>query len=1220
MTPQSTGYNPSDMQPLDPLSTPLTGVNIIEAGAGTGKTYTLAILFLRLLLEKGLPVNRILVVTYTVAATAELRDRIRRRIREALDAFESGASDDEALLYLLSECSDRETAIGRLGEALAGFDEAAIYTIHGFCQRVLRDNAFESSALFDTELTVDQSDLIRQIVDDYWRAGVYPSSRLFAQYLASQNVNPDNLFKLVRNGGLRPGQQLLPDVMKMDREEIESTYSASVIRLQTIWEQNRPEVEDILLNSPALNRQKYKPNSIPGWCDAMDGWLNHEIPSPVLFDKFTKFTADFISRAVKKNHEPPVHEFFSECGSVLERAQAFACLLVQFKVELFEFVQNEMARRKRLMNIQGFDDLLTDLNRALDKQGGKRLARMIREKYQAALIDEFQDTDSVQYEIFGKIYFPVDSILFLIGDPKQAIYGFRGADIFAYMKALTRADARYTLLNNYRSEPLLLIALNTLFSPSHLRPFIFENIRYHRLSSGHKANGGPESLTINGKTKPPFVIWFQGRENARLYRDCITKPWARERVSAAVASEVVRLLSPGRAGEAVIGERPVEPGDIALLVRSHNQAAILQQALTACSVPSALHSQENLFFSQETEEIERALLSIVRPDDESLVRGALLTHLFGFSANRLHAVIENDREWESRLERIREYHTVWQAKGFMRMFCFLMAREGVHERLLAFPDGERRLTNILHAAELLQQAEIEHKLGMAGLVKWLQETRQLDGRGADEQQLRLESDEKRVKIVTIHCSKGLEYPIVFCPFAWDGYIHSGGRGRGPVTFHDHQNDDRLTLDLGSDDWENHSESAKMEEQAENLRLLYVALTRAVHRCYVVAGPFTDYGTSALAYLLHHGPDVSPDDALFKVKDRVKGLSDKEIFEDLRELEARAKGAVSVCDMPGPSGERLRTSFEQSDLLKTRAFDFVIRRDRRISSYSSLISAGSHDVDRPDRDQMMTLPSPEPSHIVTERNIFTFPKGAAAGTLIHKIFEEIDFQDVNSEAAAELISRVFRRFGFDPEWAPVIQKMIAEVLDTPLGFDAGDLKLADIALESRLDELEFYYPVSRLTPEGLSNVFRAHGLSEFKGIVNESMDRLRFSPVRGFLKGYMDLVFEHKGRFFLVDYKSNHLGFARSEYSRERLTRVMADDQYMLQYHLYTVALHMYLAARIPEYSYDVHFGGVYYLFVRGMGPPVKGPGPNEPYGVFFDRPDKRLIEALCACIIQGRII
>ncbi len=1010
--------------------------------------------------------------------------------------------------------------------------------------------------------------------------------------------------------------QLLPRITQIDRDRIESAYLDAVIRLRAIWERNRSEVEEILLNSPALNRQKYRRTSITGWCAAMDFWLNDEIPSPALFDKFIKFTAECVSQSVKKNREAPVHEFFSECDRVVERGGAFKDLLVQFKVELFGFVRTEMARRKRMMNIQGFDDLLTDLNSGLDNEGGNRLARLIREKYQAALIDEFQDTDTVQYEIFRKIYFPVDSILFLIGDPKQAIYGFRGADIFAYMKALSEAGALHTLLNNYRSEPLLLTALNTLFSPSHMRPFLFKEIRYHNLSSGHKADGGQELFKINGETEPPFVIWFQGREDAEVHKECITKSWGRERVSGAVASEVVRLLRLGREGKAVIGERPIEPGDIALLVRSHNQAAILQKALSACSVPSVLQSRENLFGSQEIEEIERVLLAIVRPDDEPLLRAALLTHIFGYSANRLYAAVGDDREWEARLERIREYHSVWQAKGFMRMFRLLLARESVQERLLAFPDGERRLTNILHAAELLQQAVIEHKLTMAGLVKWLQETRQIEGMGTDEQQLRLESDEKRVKIVTIHCSKGLEYPIVFCPFSWDGYIHSKGREGEPVTFHDHENDDLLTLDIGSDDWKKHLISAKREEQAENIRLLYVALTRAAHRCYIVSGPFTDYATSALAYLLHHGPDLSRDDPFYEVEKRVRGLSDKEILEDLKELEKRAKGAISVSDLPGPVEERLGLSFEKSGFLKNRSFDSIIRCDWRISSYSSLISVGSHDVDRPDRDRIH-LPSPEPSRISTERNIFTFPRGAAAGTLIHKIFEELDFRNANSDAAGELISRIFRQFGFDPEWEPVIQKMVEQVLDTPLGSGAGGLRLADIATESRLDELEFYYPVSRLTPEDLSNVFRTYGSSGFNGVVHESMDRLRFSPTRGFLKGYMDLVFEHKGCFFLVDYKSNHLGSARPEYSRERLVRVMADDQYMLQYHLYTVALHMYLAARIPEYSYDIHFGGVYYLFVRGMGGAVPGPGPYEPYGIFFDRPDERLIEALCACIIRG---
>ncbi len=1169
--------NSQTIEKLEPLSAPLQGTHLIEASAGTGKTYTMTTLFVRLILEENLTVDHILVVTFTEAATEELRDRIRRRLREALTAFQQGSSQDEVLAGLMRQCADHQDAIFRLTNALRGFDEAAIFTIHSFCRQMLQDNAFESGVLFDAELVSDQSHLLREIVEDFWRQHFYETSSLFITYALENNFNhPTQLLHVLKNGQYvgQPFLNIIPqqDIPRTDAQEL--AFYTAFSETRKTWLSQATDVEDLLLNDKGLNRNKYRTKSIAIWCKGLDHFLNAPQMSITLPDKFVKFTPGELAQCVKKNKLPPQHDFFGLCEKLLDCQQVlserFQQYLLALKLKLFQAAERELAHKKQQQHIQSFDDLLINLHQALKGENADNLARLIRKKYHAALIDEFQDTDPVQYEIFRKIYGDNKRTLFLIGDPKQAIYSFRGADIFTYMAACHDAKHRYTLAINWRSEPDLISGVNLLFEKA-VHPFIFKDIPFQAVQASPEPVASQTRLKIENKYLPPLQLWFVSRDRAECSSDKpINKSWAKQHIPFSVAYEIARLLILGQQEQALIGDKPLVAGDIAVLVRTNTQARLMQKALTQLQIPSVLYSRESLFSSSEVMEVERVLFAVAEPTNEALIKAALTTDMLGVFGNDLHNLIEDELAWHERLNHFQRYHFLWRKFGFIQMYRDLLSKENVSERLLKLMDGERRLTNVLHIAEVLQQAAVQQKLGISALCQWLSRQRYQQGENEAEQ-LRLESDEKRVKIVTIHKSKGLEYPIVFCPFVWDGYLHNS-KGE-QFTFHDDK--DKLTLDLGSLEQEQHRKQALEEERAENLRLFYVAVTRAKHRCYLIWGAFKDVQTSALAHLLHPGVEIDKTD-------------DATLWHQLQVFAHQNSHALQISRLPIDKTSYHRPQ-EAAVQLKSRSFLGKINKTWKVSSFTSL-SSSAHSIEAADQPDYDGTPSIRFARYSDENHIFSFPRGARAGSFMHKLFELLDFQ----EPDLDLIPQQLLNFGYNAKrWQAVITTLVENVLTTPLEPERQDFTLSHIRFDKRLNELEFYYPLAQITSSGLKNIF--------------AKSRFTFSPMRGFMKGYIDMVFEYEGRYYLVDYKSNMLGIQQQNYHHSYLAPVMARDGYILQYHLYVVALHRYLSSRLPNYHYETHFGGVYYLFLRGMNL-----SSGADYGIYRDKPPVALINRLSA--------
>lgn len=1209
------------MKPLDPFAIPLDSMALIEASAGTGKTTTITTLVLRLLVESvpRIEIEHILVVTFTRAATAELRDRVRRRIVQALRAFGGEPTDDDtlrALVELQRQRGDAALAEGRarLGRALRDFDRAAIHTIHGFCQRSLVESAFESSARFDVELLEDVGPLLSEVVSDYWARTAYDAPALLTRALLKR-AGPATLAKLAVQAVRHPRMPVLPD--SVDEVPLDVAPVAAAMRTAgALWRDERARVL-ALLCSDVMKQNMYKPETIrEKWAPALDAmWAEVPLALP---DWFVKLTPAGLTDGVKKGQRPPAHAFFDACAEITDAHDLLGAAIdrgvLRAEQGLVDYARTQLARRKRETRTQSFDDLLLRFDDALRGPAGDDLARRIARGTKAALIDEFQDTDPVQYAIFRRIHQRTGMPLFLIGDPKQAIYGFRGADVFSYMDAARGGDvARHTLATNYRSDPSLVRAVNATFSQVR-RPFVFREIVFEPVDPDPRLTD-----RIEGEAAPTAALTF-------LFAPCndelaggkaqINKGDGDAKLPRLIAAEIVRLLD----SEILVDREPIRPRHVAVLCRTNNEARAVQAELRALRVPSVLDGDSSVFEAPMADEFAHVLAALAHASDARKVRAALATSIVGVDGAALYRMQQStdDGEMELWLERFARWGAAWHERSFVHALHLFFHEARVQARLLAYTDGERRLTDLLHLTELLHGAVSQRRLGPLSLLHWYREMRTdpearraLTGESA---QIRLEHDEHAVRLTTIHKSKGLEYPIVFCPFLWANPFDDPH-----VLFHDRADGDCLKLDLGSTEAQAHERAARVEAIAEALRLCYVALTRAKHRCFVVWGRFKGSGESSLARLLHPVPEPDADDAVNR-EARLAELGSDGVRAALDALCAASDGAIGVRDLDFAPVAPLRARETPERAVAARVCRRDIVRWLRTASYTGLVRAaevrGVPD-DGADRDAHVppldaTLTGTDAtvgsSSIAEPLPLAGFPGGARSGLLLHAIFEHVDFRGANPGAIAGEARRWVARFGLDAErWSAPVAEAVSRTLATPL--DASGLRLCDVARADRLDELEFMLPVggadSPLVGSRLGAVLARHGAVPACPGYAERVAALGFEPLRGHLKGFVDLVFRQDGRFYVVDYKSNVLGTSADDYRTAKLAEAMREHHYPLQYLLYVVALHRHLSLRLPGYDYEQHFGGVRYLFVRGMSP-THAPGT----GVYADRPSAALVADL----------
>ena len=1158
---------------LDPLRLPLTGERLIEASAGTGKTFTIAALYLRLLLGLGgsaafprpLTVEELLVVTFTEAATEELRGRIRSNIHELRIACLRETTDNPLYARLLDEIADKKQAAQWLLLAERQMDEAAVFTIHGFCQRMLTLNAFESGMLFEQQLIEDESLLRYQACADFWRRHCYPLSRDIAQVIFETWKGPQALLRDIDR--YLQGEAPVIKAPPSADETLASRHEQILARINRIKQQWRGSVDELdgLLEASGIDRRKFNRGNQSKWIEKISAWAQEETQSYQLPDALEKFSQRFLQERTKAGGVTPQHPLFVAIDELLSEPLTLRDLVI---TRALAEIRTAVAEEKRRRGELGFDDMLSRLDAALRSDSGDALAVAIRTRFPVAMIDEFQDTDPQQYRIFRRIWqHQPETALLLIGDPKQAIYAFRGADIFTYMKARSEVSAHYTLDTNWRSAPGMVNSVNTLFSQMD-DAFMFREIPFSPVKFAEKNQS--LRFVLHDETQPAMSMWLMEGESCGVgdYQNYMAQ---------VCATQIRDWLKAGHSGDAQLvsgkASRPVRASDISVLVRSRQEAALVRDALTQLAIPSVyLSNRDSVFETLEAQELLWMLQAVMTPERENTLRSALATSMMGLNAQDIEALNNDENAWDAVVEEFDGYRQIWHKRGVMPMLRALMTNRQIAENLLATAGGERRLTDILHISELLQEAgsqlESEH-----ALVRWLSQHILEPDSNASSQQLRLESDKHLVQIVTIHKSKGLEYPLVWLPFI------TNFRVQDQAFYHDRSSFEAV-LDLS--DARESVELAEAERLAEDLRLLYVALTRSVWHCSLGVAPLvrrrgdkkgdTDVHQSALGRLLQKG---EPMDAV-----GLRGAIDALGCDDI------------ACLTPGqPDGERWQVAQPVSATLSARTLQRTPGDGWRVTSYSGLQQRG-HGIAQ-DLIPRLDVDAAGVGEVIAESGLtpHQFPRGASPGTFLHSLFEDLDFtQPVDPHWVEEKLALG----GYDAHWTPVLTAWLDAILQAPLN-ETG-VSLSQLSAREKQVEMEFYLPISQpLMASRLDALIRKYDP------LSAGCSALDFMQVRGMLKGFIDLVFRHQGRYYLLDYKSNWLGEDSAAYTQQAMASAMQAHRYDLQYQLYTLALHRYLRHRIADYDYERHFGGVIYLFLRG----VDGEDPQQ--GIYATRPDGELI-------------
>jgi len=1198
MTPASANVSTTApvIKKLDPLSLPLTGLQVIEASAGTGKTWTLAALYVRLVLghkpkcahpDNGLYPPQILVMTFTEAATAELRSRIRSRLAQAAHYFKhSDPANAQADAFLRDLRADIDAAqwpacAERLDLAAQWMDEAAIFTIHGWSSRMLKTHAFDSASLFQQSRVEDGPALKLAAVQDYWRKWFYPLS---AAQLAALNGLASTPVELM--AALAPLWRLEERAPRPDAptpappNEVIDNWGFWQTRFLQLEADARAACTDeviALLNDSIAQKaiKGYRKDWPPKLADWSNGPLLDALPAKerkaahTLLQRFA--TSVLLGKGWSQASQYPVFDQIEAlCDHLAQQPEVTQLLLAHAAHEVGTAYRQVKARLAQF----DFSDLLQNLYHALQAPVG-RLAEAIRQQFPVALVDEFQDTDPWQYGALSRIYGASnnapqasgDTGLIMIGDPKQAIYSFRGADLNTYLRARHQAQAIHTLSGNYRSTAGVVAAVNHVFGRA-TQPF--GEVPFDRVSA---CNDQVQPLQVAGQAQVAMTVWHL--QGPGIQRKAV---WMRQ-MAEVFATEMTGLLNAGAA----------PPGAMAVLVRDWREARAIRNALACRGVRSVyLSERDSVFATPEALDLWRILRAVANPRATHCVRAALATGVWGLSWQELENLFQDEAAWDALTEHFHAWQAVWQRQGLLPMLHQMLHAQSIPARLLAQDQtdhtpqgssGERRLTNLLHLGDLLQNASLGLQ-GEGALLRYLEDQLRDPQASGDTAQLRLESDADLVQVVTMHKAKGLQYPLVFLPFV------SNFRAAD-------------------------NEAEEASRLAEDIRLLYVALTRAKQALWL--------GVTATR------GDV--EGKTIKVKSALSALLGRQASGDLAQcLKAWQTEHIVVQDAPKPDA----TAYALRVLTKAWKPALTPQRQLRSHWWSASFSALTREVahsspaltpgsalDERLGDAQIDSTLPPSSRAQrgdpcqdNQADLLTppfnaFPAGSAYGTLLHDLLEWQAqqgwpaAQDKPPAAIAtewqKLLTRKAQGLKLDETERDALAAWVPAIVTTPLAVPASSkLVLASLTSDHYWAEMAFTLKVSALDSARLDRLIAAQVL------VGQPRQAMQPRQLEGMLTGFMDLVLAFEGRYYVLDYKSNKL----SGYAPAQLQQAMLAHRYDVQYTLYLLALHRLLKSRLADYDYDLHVGGALYLFLRGID--------QSGAGLYLDRPPKALIEALDA--------
>jgi len=1164
---------------FDGNKTPLqTGLNLIEASAGTGKTFAIAMLVLRFVVEKGIKIESILVVTFTKAATEELKGRIRHRLTQAKRVLEG--ADAEDLADWLATLSDTQKQLGieRLAEALLSIDLAGIFTIHGFCAGTLNAFALESGQTFDAELVHSIKTLKQAIVEDFWRTFIYPLPSDQAALILQTYSTPSALLNKVDHLDLNlPSLPETPEPQQTLKRQLQRMSLLKAHALAA-W----PTYRDTLLeNLAGFKADVTRDFAIES--EKIDLWLQG---NSLVLPKF-----DLLSEAFLQSHLKTAKKYVSLMEDMALNFAPFKVLLeaitqipILVKQAVIETLKTQIYQRSLANNQRSFNDLIHHLSQALQAEHSQSLIEVLQAQYRVALIDEFQDTDTEQWFIFSTL-FAQKSVAsthycFLIGDPKQAIYKFRGADIYAYFSAQQQAQYHYTLSKNWRSHPAVVQGVNALFLGKHAdysnanelfnsfepaEPFGLPELKFYPVEAAKTHEEG--YLCLNDQTLAGLkVLEFELPEQ----KDFWGKGAVRERIRDEIIARVLDLIEGHAQIKTQADCRPLKLEDIAILVSSKAQAQAYQKAFKEAGLAAISSSGASVLNSAMAKGLQTLLSAIAYPTDLMKAKKALTLSWFQIDGQAYLKLLADSQAFDQWMLQLQTWHHTWQTQGVLVMLDEVLASSlpggsktlSVQASLIEQPNAERQLTDYWHLGELIQTQANENQLGLLKTLDWFQQALKdatHAGVSGEDAQIRLETDDNAIQIMTMHVSKGLEFPVVFCP---DLALPSEQlqKEKNAVVFYNAQQKQRW-IDLGSHQFKQHKQQALKEEASEQTRLLYVAVTRAKYVCYL---PWTDIRSgknnpnqSSITLLLEQLPDEAKNTLI--------------AFETLP--------AIS------PEFGVYQKPIEQKKLILPKQPQ-VSAKYWRLSSYSGLVQSGHLPIQMQvseQHDDIAHTKKELDAEDVVEAGIKTaeiidtrfnqLPKGAHFGSCVHDCLEHLTFQSIDclDSTYQTLKQQKADFYGVNCSNNQHLQfdEMMQQVVRGDLSMGQNSVFcLADLSPTKCLKEMPFYLAVSGLKVEQLNKLLQNSPICSPIGAYD----------MQGYLTGFVDLICEFEGQYYVMDYKTNWL----ENYGEQALMEAMKHHNYGLQLWIYSLVLHQYCQQRVPDYDYETHFGGVRYLFTRGM--------------------------------------
>ncbi|QJC31829.1 exodeoxyribonuclease V subunit beta [Enterobacteriaceae endosymbiont of Donacia tomentosa] len=1166
---------------FDPFKENIQGSYLIEASAGTGKTFTIIIIYLRLLLglyqqnNSSLPLNieQILVVTFTDLATQSLCQRIKKSIKILRIACIKGKSKYSTINNLIKEIKNLKEANELLLRAELNFNNASICTIHSFCQKILN---FKNYEIYDfnpqEKIISNEYHLQYKIIINFWRKYFYNLPKNIIKIIFLYWKSPTYfLNKLLPFLSKYPSPLLKNNIQNINLSKQFNNNINYINNIKKNWIKYKENIINVISNS-TINKYIYNKRSINNWINIIDKWSIEKTEDNFYPEQLFRFSQKELTSKTINKKKIPKFILFNKIDLFLDKIINIKALII---LKAIKYINKHLRIEKQKNKEISFDDLLILLHKILKSSSGSKIAKDIRTIFPVILIDEFQDTNIQQYDIFKKIYINhSNNIIILIGDPKQAIYSFRGADIFTYIKASFEIKNCYTLKNNWRSSKTMVSSVNQLFS-NRSYPFIFENINFYPiLYTSQKAN---YNFIINNKIKSGITFWFLDKEETNINS-------YKQKMAYTCAQNICQLLHLGIRKKSILQKNnsinSVNITDITILVRNRYEAILLQKEFIKFNLPSIyLSNPNNIFEMIEAKELVLLLKAILQPDKEQKIINILGSKLFSINLSNF----DHDKKAIFMKQVNREfskYQLIWKKNGILKMLEEIFLKNSIFfqkQKMNSF--NKEKIKNILYIGEIIQTLCI-HITDKHKIIEWL--LKQITYPNVNitpNLKIKFDNSINKIKIMTIHKSKGLQFPIVWLPFISCNFVDL--INLDGIIYHDRKNLKTII------DFDKNKKSIKYSFEeclSENLRLLYVSLTRSIFHCSIGISNIKIHNIKK--YILYY-PYYNALDFLIRKKYGISTLDFKKILNNFKSTD------ISIKIIKLQKLIKLNIQLEKetkNEYVSQIKSNFIKYNNSVITSFSQIKKQQHNNFSYNDIYKFL---------FVYDKNIkktqYNFPIGKNIGIMIHNILEKLDF---TKPILKSFIKKELIKNNISSHWHIVVTNWFNNILTHSLGTEK--IILNKINIENRKTEFEFYLSIKKILSITKLNkiIFKYDNISH-------NLPKLTFEKIKGFLTGVIDLIFCWKNKYFIIDYKSNWLGFNNKSYKKKYIEQNICQNRYDIQYQFYVLALHKYLKFRIKDYNYETHFGKILYLYIRGIDK-IK----NNQNGIWETRPSIKLISKL----------